>query len=90
MHALETFEVAARHRSFLKAADELCVSQSVVSHRSKQLEDDFGVKLFLRVNRNIVLTPAGEGSTWRTFARRSPASSRPPAPSRKVPDTASG
>lgn len=61
MHALEAFEAVARHHSFLKAADALCVTQSAVSHRIKQLEDHLGVKLFLRINRNIVLTPVGEG-----------------------------
>lgn len=60
MHALEAFESAARHQSFVKAAEDLCVTQSAVSHRIRQLEDDLGVRLFLRLNRNIVLTPAGE------------------------------
>ncbi|EXI72176.1 MAG TPA: transcriptional regulator GcvA [Candidatus Accumulibacter phosphatis] len=60
MHALEAFEAAARQQSFVKAADELCVTQSAVSHRIRQLEDDLGVRLFLRLNRNIVLTPPGE------------------------------
>lgn len=68
MHALEAFEVAARHLSFLKAADELCVSQSAVSHRIRQLEDDLGVRLFLRINRHIVLTPTGE--TYLAAIRR--------------------
>ena len=44
----------------MKAADELCVTQSAISHRIRQLEDDLGVKLFLRINRNIALTPQGE------------------------------
>ena len=60
LHALEAFEAAARHQSFLRAADELCVTQSAISHRIRQLEDDLGVKLFLRINRNIALTPQGE------------------------------
>ncbi|MCM8611076.1 transcriptional regulator GcvA [Accumulibacter sp.] len=60
MHALEAFEAAARQQSFVKAAAELCVTQSAVSHRIRQLEDDLGVRLFLRLNRNIVLTPPGE------------------------------
>lgn len=68
MHALEAFEAAARHLSFLKAADELCVSQSAVSHRIRQLEDDLGVRLFLRINRHIVLTPTGE--TYLAAIRR--------------------
>lgn len=60
LHALVAFEAAARHQSFVKAADELCVTQSAISHRIRQLEDDLGVKLFLRISRNIALTPQGE------------------------------
>ena len=60
LHALAAFEAAARHQSFIKAADELCVTQSAISHRIRQLEEDLGVKLFLRINRNIALTPQGE------------------------------
>ena len=40
LHALAAFEAAARHLSFQKAADELCVTQSAISHRLRQLEDD--------------------------------------------------
>ncbi|TLD46757.1 MAG: Glycine cleavage system transcriptional activator [Accumulibacter sp.] len=60
MQAREAFAAAARQQSFLKAADELCVTQSAISHRIKQLEDDLGVRPFLCLNRNIVLTPPGE------------------------------
>ena len=60
LHALAAFEAAARHLSFQKAADELCVTQSAISHRLRQLEDDLGVKLFLRISRNVALTPQGE------------------------------
>lgn len=60
LHALAAFEAAARHLSFVKASEELCVTQSAISHRIRQLEDDLGVKLFLRIHRNIALTPQGE------------------------------
>ena len=60
MQAREAFAAAAWQQSFLKAADELCVTQSAISHRIKQLEDDLGVRPFLCLNRNIVLTPPGE------------------------------
>lgn len=60
LHALAAFEAAARLKSFAKAADELYLTHSAVSHRIRQLEESVGVKLFLRLNRNVVLTPAGE------------------------------
>ena len=60
LHDLLAFEAAARHMSFLKASDELHVTQSAVSHRIKSLEEFLGVALFIRINRNIALTSFGE------------------------------
>lgn len=60
MHALAAFEAAARLDSFARAADELCVTQSAVSHRIRQLEEHLGVRLFLRVHKHVLLTPHGE------------------------------
>jgi LysR family glycine cleavage system transcriptional activator len=60
LHDLTAFEAAARHMSFLKASEELHVTQSAVSHRIKSLEEFLGVALFIRVNRNIALTSFGE------------------------------
>ena len=51
LHDLLAFEAAARHMSFLKASEELHVTQSAVSHRIKSLEDFLGVALFIRINR---------------------------------------
>ena len=60
LHDLTAFEAAARHMSFLKASDELNVTQSAISHRIKSLEHFLGVALFIRVNRHIALTSFGE------------------------------
>lgn len=60
LHDLTAFEAAARHMSFVKASEELHVTQSAVSHRIKALEELLGVALFIRVNRNIALTSFGE------------------------------
>ena len=60
LHELAAFEAAARLASFLKAAEELHVTQSAVSHRIKSLEEFLGVPLFIRINRNIALTSFGE------------------------------
>ena len=59
LHALRGFEAAARHSSFVKAADELALTQSAVSHQVRQLEAALGQRLFLRQPREIVLTDAG-------------------------------
>src|SRR5437667_12172821 len=59
LNALRSFEAAARHQSFTRAADELCVTQGAVSHQVKALETDLGVKLFLRERQRLVITEAG-------------------------------
>jgi len=38
LNALKAFEAAARHESFTRAAEELCVTQGAVSHQVKALE----------------------------------------------------
>ena len=58
--ALRAFEAAARHLSFTRAAQELSVTQSAVSHQVKALEGDLGVRLFLRLTRQLRLTKVGE------------------------------
>jgi LysR family glycine cleavage system transcriptional activator len=60
LNALRSFEAAARHGSFNKAADELYVTPSAVSHQVKTLEDFLEVRLFLREKRRVSLTSAGE------------------------------
>ena len=57
---LRHFEVAARHGSFTRAAEELQVGQSAVSHRIKELEAQLGYKLFSRSKRGVELTDQGE------------------------------
>ncbi len=53
------FEAAARLENFSKAADELGLSQSAVSHEMRLLEERLGQPLFLRSGRTIKLTDAG-------------------------------
>ena len=57
--SLRVFCVAARHRSFKFAADELCLTPSAVSHQIKDLEDTLGACLFERRPRSLELTRAG-------------------------------
>jgi len=59
LNALKAFEAAARHESFTRAAEELCVTQGAVSHQVKALEDELGVKLFNRERQRLVITEAG-------------------------------
>src|SRR3990172_1868583 len=60
LNAVRYFEVAARHLSFTKAAAELNVTHSAISHQIKALEDWLGVRLFRRLNRAVVLTEEGQ------------------------------
>ena len=60
LSALRAFEAAARHNSFTKAADELCVTQSAVSRHIRYLEDRLQVLLFVRGHRSLTLTPEGQ------------------------------
>jgi LysR family glycine cleavage system transcriptional activator len=53
---LKSFEAAARHLSFTRAAEELHVTQTAISHQIKALEDRLGVQLFRRLPRGLLLT----------------------------------
>lgn len=56
---LVAFEAVARHQRFGAAAEELCVSQSAISHRIRELEKFLGVVLFERHTRSVELTLEG-------------------------------
>ena len=59
LNAVRAFEAAARHGSFSRAAEELCVTQSAVSRQILRLEQDVGQRLFERRGPQIALTPIG-------------------------------
>src|SRR3954465_9061545 len=59
LNALKVFWAAARHGSFVKAANELHVTASAVSLQIRQLEDELGLKLFERTPKGLALTAAG-------------------------------
>lgn len=61
-------EAVARHRHFTRAAEELHVAQSALSHQVKKLEAELGTELFERTSRRVVPTAAGEAVAAR--ARR--------------------
>jgi len=60
LNSLRSFEAAARHLSFSKAAEELFVTPAAVSHQVKALEDWLGLSLFKRLNRAVMLTDEGQ------------------------------
>lgn len=57
---LRYFQRVCRYQSITKAAEEMYVSQPAISFCIKQLEDEFGVKLFLRRNNKLQLTTEGQ------------------------------
>lgn len=57
--ALRAFEAAATHLSFLRAARELSVTPTAISHQVRGLESTLGQPLFRRLPRQLELTPAG-------------------------------
>ena len=60
LSALRAFETAARHLNFSRAADELSITHSAVSHQIKALEGQLGVPLFRRSGRAMLLTAEGQ------------------------------
>lgn len=60
LNALRAFEAAARHLSFTKAAEELGITPSAISHQIRGLEALLGVRLFRRMSRSLMLTDEGQ------------------------------
>ncbi|MFJ5380877.1 LysR substrate-binding domain-containing protein [Cupriavidus sp. CER94] len=59
LQALRALEAAARHRSFSRAAEELALTHSAISHHIRALEDNLGTKLFRRTGLTMTPTSAG-------------------------------
>jgi DNA-binding transcriptional LysR family regulator len=57
---LRYFEAVVRHRHFTRAAEDLHVAQSALSHQVRQLERELGVELLRRTTRSVQPTEAGE------------------------------
>ena len=60
LHALRAFEAAARHLHFGRAAEELGLTPTAISHQVRQLEASLGMELFHRFPRPVRLSAAGE------------------------------
>lgn len=60
LNGLRAFEAAARLGSFTRAADELNVTQTAISHQIRKLEEQLGIRLFVRTPGAVHLTAAAE------------------------------
>ena len=60
LNALRAFEAAGRHMSFSRAAEELHVTPAAVGQQVRGLESYLGETLFVRLNRSVELTVAGQ------------------------------
>jgi LysR family transcriptional regulator, transcription activator of glutamate synthase operon len=68
LRQLRYLEAVARHGHFTRAADELHVAQSAVSHQIRRLEEELGVELLERTTRSVRLTAAGRAAVARARA----------------------
>ena len=68
LRQIRIFLSAAKHASFTRAAEELHITAPAISMQIKEMEEDMGVILFLRENKKIALTTAGE--YFLVYARR--------------------
>jgi LysR family transcriptional regulator, transcription activator of glutamate synthase operon len=68
LRQLRSVEAVARHRHFTRAAEELHLAQSALSHQIRRLEEELGTPLFERTSRRVTPTEAGEAVAAR--ARR--------------------
>jgi LysR family transcriptional activator of glutamate synthase operon len=68
LRQLRYVEAVDRHHHFTRAAEELHVAQSALSHQIRRLEAELGTELFERTSRSVVTTEAGEAVATR--ARR--------------------
>jgi DNA-binding transcriptional LysR family regulator len=60
LRQLRYLESVARHRHFTRAAEELHIAQSALSHQVRRLEQELGVELLRRTTRSVEPTEAGE------------------------------
>ena len=60
LNQLRYFQAVVRRGSFTEAAEECHISQSAMSQQIKALEQELGIQLLERTNRQFTLTLAGE------------------------------
>ena len=64
---LECFVAVAEHLNFSRASEELKMTQPAVSHQIRTLEEELGVKLFMRTSKNVSLTSDPWKQSWKPF-----------------------
>lgn len=57
---LKLIQAVADEGSLTKAGEKLFLTQSALSHQLKEVETEFGVSFFHRVNKKMILTPVGK------------------------------
>lgn len=60
LNQLYYFKAVCKYNNITKAAEYLHVSQPAVTHAVRELEKELGISLFIRTNKNVVLTQEGE------------------------------
>src|SRR5215470_12176802 len=65
LRLLRTFKAVAEEGSFTHAASRVHLTQAAVSVHIRQLEEELGTLLFLRVNKKLFLTEAGRALLTR-------------------------
>ncbi len=60
LRQLQYFYTVAKYENYSKAAEELFIAQSALSKSISKLEEELNVELFIRVNKNVRLSPAGQ------------------------------
>lgn len=60
LSALRAFEAAERHQNFSRAAEEIHLTHSAVSHQVRALEEELGVPLFIRNGKRVAATPEAQ------------------------------
>ncbi len=66
LNALKAFNCAAKYENYSKAAEELHVTSTAISHQISNLEEWFGVELFKKQGRSVTLTQTGRNLRYRT------------------------
>ena len=57
---IRTFLALVETESFTKAAELVCITQPAVSHQIRLLEEEYGIKIFIKADRGLKLTTEGE------------------------------
>ena len=68
IHRMKCFLRLAEELSFSRAAEKQCMAQSTMSQQIQNMEEELGTRVFIRNNRKVTLTPAGE-FLQREFSR---------------------